>query len=93
MARWQLDDEGMRTMMRGLTVGLAIYAAGFVAPYLIEGGAGEWISIVLTALSLLFMLGWTIATFRGYRVGKKSRGERRAAKHRKEEREKRARMR
>lgn len=89
-----MDDAQMRTMMRGLTIGLAIYALGFVLPYLIEGPVGEWGSIGLTALSLVFMLVWALVVWRGFRwVKKTNRGLRRAKEHARDEKEKRMRMR
>jgi type VI protein secretion system component VasK len=89
-----MDDAQMRTMMRGLTIGLGIYALGFVAPFLLAGQTGQWVAIVLTGLSLAFMLTWSLLVWRGMRWTKKdNRGLRRAKTHAKEEREKRMRMR
>jgi hypothetical protein len=83
------DSQGQRTMFIGILIGFAVYALSFVMPYLIEGSTGQWISLGLIAVSMVFTLGWFFATRRGFRVSKgPNRVERKLKETRADEREK-----
>lgn len=66
-----LDDaQGSRTLFRGILIGFAVYAVSFAVPYFIEGQLGQWVSLGLLAVSMIFVLAWFIAVRRGFRIGK-----------------------
>jgi hypothetical protein len=62
------DSAGQRTMFVGFLIGFGVYSVSFALPYLVPGSTGQWASLVLVLVSLLFMLGWFIAVRRGFRV-------------------------
>lgn len=72
-----MEQPEQRTLWIGIVIGLAVYALGFVAPYVIPGERGQWVSFVLILLSLGFTIGWFIAVKRGFRLGKQTRQGRR----------------
>ena len=89
-----LDEAGSRTMFVGLIIAFALYGLSFVVTAVYKAYAwANWISIGLILVSVLFLGGWFLAVRGGFRIGKqRSRAQRRAAMHAKEEREKRMRL-
>jgi hypothetical protein len=85
----QDDAQGTRTLFTGIIIGFAVYALSFVAPFLIPDPNGQYVSIALLAVSMVFVVGWFIAWKRGFRVGKPAnRLEKRAKEKQKAERQK-----
>lgn len=94
---WQsqpMDEAGSRTMFVGLIIAFALYGLSFVVTAVYRERAWvNWVSIGLILASVVFLAGWFLAVRGGFRLAKtKSRAERRAAMHAKEEREKRMRL-
>ena len=94
---WQrqpMDEQGSRTMFVGLIIAFALYGLSFVVTAVYRDASwAAWLSIGLILASVLFLGAWFVAVRSGFRMGKaKSRAERRAKMHAKEEREKRMRL-
>lgn len=89
-----MDEQGSRTMFIGLIIAFALYGASFVVTAIYSRYSwASWLSIGLILVSVVFLGAWFLAVRGGYRVGKtKSRAQRRAKMHAKEEREKRMRL-
>ena len=89
-----LDERGSKTMFMGLIIAFAMYGLSFVitAVYA-EYSWAQPAAMVLILVSVTFLGIWFIAVRRGFRVGKgRSRAERRAEMHKREEKEKRMRL-
>lgn len=89
-----MDEAGSRTMFVGLLISFAVYGLSIVVSAVYrEQVWAIGLNIALTLTSVVFLAGWFFAVRRGFRLGKnKSRAERRAKMHAKEEREKRMRL-
>lgn len=94
LRREPLDELGQRTMFVGLIIAFALYGMSFVVTALYRSYAwANWLSIGLILGSVVFLGIWFLAVRGGFRLGKaKSRAQRRAAMHAKEEKEKRIRL-
>jgi len=86
------DSTGQRTMFVGFLIGFAFYALSFVMPFLVPGTIGQYASIALILVAMVFIVSWFIAVRRGFRITKAgagpNRAERRAKQHSEDEREK-----
>lgn len=83
------DATGARTMFVGVLIGFAVYALSFVVPFLVPGRTGQWVSVALIVVSMIFIIGWFFATRRGFRVTKApTRMDRRLKERQLDEREK-----
>ena len=94
LRREPLDELGQRTMFVGLIIAFALYGLSFVITAVYRERAwANWASIGLILASVAFLGIWFLSVRGGFRLGKaKSRAQRRAAMHAKEEREKRIRL-
>lgn len=94
LRREPLDELGQRTMFVGLIIAFALYGLSFVVTAVYRRYEwANWASIVLILGSVLFLGVWFLAVRGGFRLGKpKSRAQRRAAMHAKDEKEKRIRL-
>lgn len=64
-----LDDDGIRTMLIGLFLGMALYAAGIVARSVLPDPWNITAWMALTIAGLIVVTGWFFATrYRGFRV-------------------------
>ena len=68
-----MDQLQQRTMFIGLSIGLALYALGFVARWLLDPPVGDYVAIILTFLSMVVVVGFLVAVRRGFRLGKQTR--------------------
>lgn len=89
-----MDEQGSRTMFVGLIIAFALYALSFVITAVYKSYAwANWLSIGLILVSVLFLGVWFLSVRRGFRIGKaKTRADRRAQMHAREEKEKRSRL-
>lgn len=92
-ARQPLDEQGQKTLFVGLLLSGGLYLAAIFAPRFAGPDFGAWLSLALMMIALVMMVSWFLAVRGGFRLGKpKSRGERRAKMHAKQEKEKRMRL-
>lgn len=81
-----MDDAGIRTMLIGLFLGMALYAGGLIARITLPEPYNLTAWFLLTIGGLIVVTGWFVATrYRGFRIrrlgrakteGKRAKGRR-----------------
>lgn len=81
MAPPPLDDAGIRTMLIGLFVGMALYAGGLIARVAVPEPYNVTAWFILTVAGLIVVTGWFVATrYRGFRIRRLGRAKDEAGK-------------